>query len=622
MTDDTPPGGLLRVDLTAGTAEREPIPERWRRQYVGGKGLGARYLYDELEPGTDPLGPDNVLLFSLGPVTGLTPGHATDAVVTKSPLTGTFLDSYAGGDFPARLAGALGDCLAVLVEGESEDPVALHVADGEATLEPATDLWGLDAVETTDRLLADAPDADRRAVACIGPAGENRVRYATVASDGGDHQAGRGGAGAVLGAKRLKAVVVDGDDRADTHADTDFAGRDDSPDRDGLDALRREYDRRLAETDSGRWYGAGETMETVDFAAETGVLPTRGWSGDGTAGGDGGETDPAADLGIEAVRAAAVARERADDAVPGGFRVEADDGAEPVPRGATPISLGSNLDLADFDAVAALGGRCDRLGLDVISAGNAVAWVMHADGVDVDFGDDEAARRLLEEIATRSTPLGDDLAEGVERAAERRGNADAVPTVKAMSLSSYDPRRSPAMALAYATSDRGACHRRARPVVEEVFAVADWSPARRAAAVAAEQDLRSALWSLVVDDLAAEAFETDLGAEWLRAVGLDYDAADLRRVGERVWNLTRLFNVREGFGRADDALPMALARSGEDVGLDPAEFEAALDAYYDRRGWDEHGVPTRSTLRRLDLSDLVDDTTPVGRSSDAAACDD
>jgi aldehyde:ferredoxin oxidoreductase len=579
---------LLRVDLTAGTVEREQIPERWCRQYVGGKGLGARYLYEELDPGTDPLSADNVVLFALGPVTGLTPGDATYAVVTKSPLTGTFLDSYAGGEFPARLAGALDDCLLVLVEGESDDPVALHVEDGSAHLDPADEVWGRDVRETDAALRG---ESETRAVATIGPAGERRVRYATVASDGGDHQAGRGGAGAVLGSKRLKAVVADG------------------PRPTGLDALRSEYERRHADTASGRWFRAGETMETVDFAAETDVLPTHGWSDDA---GDGTD-DPAADLGIEAVRAAAVARERDEDAVPGGFRVATEEG-EYVPRGATPISLGSNLALDDFDAVAALGGRCDRLGVDVISAGNAVAWAIRTGEADAEFGDADAARRLLDEIATRSTPLGDDLAEGVESAAARRGGEEAVPTVKAMSLSSYDPRRSPAMALAYATSDRGACHRRARPVVEEVFAVEDWSPDRRADAVAAEQDLRSALWSLVVDDLAAEAFEADLGAEWLRAVGFDADDTALRRVGERVWTLTRLFNLREGFGREDDALPPAVARETDGAGVDPAAFETALDAYYARRGWDAEGVPTRATLRRLGLSDCVDEATPVGET--------
>ncbi|UPV75385.1 aldehyde ferredoxin oxidoreductase [Halorussus limi] len=628
---DAPPEHLLRVNLTAGRVETEPIPERWRRRYLGGKGLAARYLYDELAPGTDPLGPENVLLFALGPLSGFTPGEQRYAAVTKSPLTGTFLDSYAGGDFPAALAGALrggesrapdgrdpSRCLAVLVEGAADEPTVLRIAADGATLEPAGDLWGADAAETCAAF--DAP------VACVGPAGERGVRYATIASDGGDHQAGRGGAGAVMGSKNLKAVV---------------AGSDPPEPPDALADLREAYEARFADGETGRWQAASETVETVDFADEVGVLPTRGWSS--------GAFEGASAVGIEAVRRAAVARER-EGPIPGGFRVETEsetvtdanasaetadantsaeaantsaetgDG-ETVPRGATAISLGSGLGIADFDAVAALGGACDRLGIDVISAGNAVAWAVRAseEGVldrDLAFGDEAAARDLLGEIARRDTELGDLLARGVDAAADRYGGDDFVPTVKAMELPTYDPRGATGMALAYATSDRGACHRRARPVVEEVFATESWSDERRAETVVAEQDARSLLWSLVVDDFAGETFE-DLGATWLSAVGLDRSPADLRTAGERIWTLTRLFNVREGFDRADDELPAKLTEPleggpNEGEAIDSVEFEALLSAYYDRRGWDERGRPTRGLLERLDLLDAVDDETPVG----------
>jgi aldehyde:ferredoxin oxidoreductase len=623
-----PPDRLLRVDLSLGTVEREPVPAEWRRRYLGGKGLAARYLYDELSPGADPFGPANVLLFALGPLSGLTPGEQRYAAVTKSPLTGTFLDSYAGGDFPAVLAGALDDCIAVLVQGAADEPTVLRVRDGDATLEPAShpesgaDLWGKDAAATCEAF--DAP------VACVGPAGERGVRYATIASDGGDHQAGRGGAGAVMGSKHLKAVVAEGDPL-------------DPPDR--LADLREAYEARFADDATGRWQGASETVETVDFADAVGVLPTRGWVE--------GSFDGAGAVGVEAVRRAAIEREReADGPIPGGFRVESelrtdsregtadsgerttadadegttDDGGgttESVPRGATAISLGAGLDIADFDAVATLGATCDRLGLDVISAGNAVAWAIRASeaGVldrDLSFGDERAARDLLEEIATRETELGDLLAQGVDAAAERYGGTGLVPTVKAMELPTYDPRGSTAMALAYATSDRGACHRRARPVVEEVFATESWSHERRAEAVVAEQDARSLLWSLVVDDFAGETFE-DLGAEWLSAVGRDYAPAELRTAGQRIWTLTRLFNVREGFDRADDELPPKLTEPlqggpNEGAAIDRDEFDALLSTYYDLRGWDERGRPTEKLLDELDLRDAVDEETPVGTS--------
>jgi aldehyde:ferredoxin oxidoreductase len=576
------PDRILRVDLSTEDCESVPIPPEWRRRYVGGKGLGARYLYEELDAGTDPLGPENVLLFMLGPLSGLLPGESRYAAVTKSPLTGGFLDSYAGGEFPDALAGALGTNMGLLVTGVAERPVRIAVEDGTASVEPA-ETWGTDSVETAERF----PDAS---VACIGPAGEAGVAYATIASDAGDHHAGRGGAGAVMGAKRLKAVVARGE------APT------------GLDSLREAYAERYRDSHTGQWLRSSGTVETVDFANEVGVLSTRGW--------DDGQFEGAEDLGITAVKELAVGREYDGDS-PGGFRVETEEG-ESVPRGATAMSLGAGLGIDEFDAVAALGETCNRLGMDLITAGSAVAWAIKATEAGLldrplAFGDPDSARALLEEIATRETELGDALAGGVDAAAAAFGGDDLVPTVKAMELPAYDPRGAQSMALAYATSDRGACHRRARPVEEEVFEE-EWSPERAAAVVVREQDRRSVLWSLIVDDFVTDAFE-DLGADWLGAVELE-TAGDPRLVGERIWNLTRLFNVREGVTRADDELPRTLREpleSGPKAGeaVDPEQFEAMLDAYYRQRGWGADGRPTRAAVDRLGLDEALDGETPL-----------
>jgi len=580
MSDHAP--GVLRVDLSERRVRREPVPEPWRREFIGGKGLGARYLYDELEPGMDPLGPKNRLLFLVGPLTGRLPGEPRYAAVTKSPLTGTFLDSYAGGTFPGALAGALDGNLGLVVHGVADEPVRIEVEEGDATIH-AADEWGADTAEMATAF----PDAT---VACIGPAGEQQVAYATIASDGGEHHAGRGGAGAVMGAKGLKAVVARGEPPA------------------GLEALRDEYEERFREADVGRWLAASDTVESVDFADRVGALATRGWTGDRFEG--------AEDVGVEAVRDAAEGRERDGEAVPGGFRVDTEEG-ESVPRGATAMSLGAGLGVDDFDAVAALGERCNRAGLDVISAGSAVAWAIRAgqEGVvdlSLEFGDHAGARGLIDDIVARRTDLGDALADGVDAAAERFGGHGLVPTVKAMELPAYDPRGATSMALAYATSDRGACHRRARPVEQEPFD-GPWDPDRAAEAVISEQDRRSVLWSLIVDDFAGDVF-ADLGAEWLAAVGLDYEPEELRLAGERVWTLTRLFNVREGLTREDDALPSMLreAAGGEGHGgVDVDRFSAMLDAYYARRGWGPDGRPTRETVERVGLGDIVDAETPL-----------
>ncbi|SDZ94703.1 aldehyde:ferredoxin oxidoreductase [Haloplanus vescus] len=580
---------VIRVDLSAGRVSRERIPADWRRDFLGGKGLGARYLYDELDAGADPLGPDNRLALLLGPLSGYLPGESRFAAVTKSPLTGAFLDSYSGGSFADALAGALPDAMGLVIQGTADDPVVLTVRDGEASLSPAGDLWGADTAAVDDALDG--------AVACVGPAGEREVAYATIASDGGDHHAGRGGAGAVMGAKRLKAVAVHGTPPEPTGELADLQAR---------------YTDAYRDDDTGRWQAAGETVESVDFANEVGVLSTRGWQG--------GTFDDAADIGVEAVREASTGRENESDAVPGGFRVDTDEG-EAVPRGGTLMSLGAGLGIDDFDDVARLGATCDRLGMDVISAGNAVAWAMRATDADaldtdLDFGDADAAERLLAEIAARSTALGDTLADGVEAARDRSG-ANAVPTVKSMELPAYDPRGAAGMALAYATSDRGGCHRRARPVEREAFARDEWSTADRVATVVGAQNVRSTLWSLVVDDFAGETMWQDLGAEWLQAVDIDHDRDSLATLGERVWTLVRLFNAREGFDRDDDSLPEVFEEpmpDGPAAGrtVDREAFEAMLDAYYDARGWSPDGLPTAVTVERLGLHSVIDDETPLG----------
>ncbi|SHG73157.1 aldehyde ferredoxin oxidoreductase family protein [Halobaculum gomorrense] len=582
---------VLRVDLSAGALAFEAVPEERRRRYLGGKGLGARYLYDELSPGADPRGPENLLGFMLGPLSGALPGESRYAAVTKSPLTGAFLDSYSGGTFPDRLAGSLPDCLGVLVTGAADEPTALVVGDGEPRLESAADLTGADTVETAEAY----PDA---AVACVGPAGEREVAYATIASDAGDHHAGRGGAGAVMGSKHLKAVVAHGEATA-------------VPDE--LADLHAEYADAFAADDAGKWQTAGETLESIDFAAEVGVLPANGWRD---------TANEVGDIGIEAAAEAAVEREHPEDDVPGGFRVETDDG-ETVPRGAAPMTLGAGLGMDDFDAVAALGEACDRLGVDVITAGNAVAWAVRAGEVDFEFGDEEGARRLIGRIARRpdGDELADALAEGVDAAAERYGAGDYVPTVKSMELPAYDPRGALGMALAYATADRGGCHRRARPIEEEVFRE-DWDTARRVEAVVGAQNARAVLWSLVVDDFAGETLWDDLGAEWLDALGVPHD--DLRRVGDRVWTLVRLFNAREGFDRAADTLPPQFAEplpEGEAPAagraVDPESFERLLNAYYAARGWDNRGLPTADRCSRLDLP-----TDALDRPADRPQADD
>jgi len=578
-----PPDRLLRVDLSTATVTSERIPARWRQQFLGGKGIGARYLYAETDPETAPRDPAMPLLMMLGPLSGVLPGETRYAAITKSPLTGGFLDSYSGGTFASRLAGSLGTHMGLIITGQADQLSAIIVENGDAEVVPVPELTGADT--------ADADAAFEGGVAAVGPAGEQEVAYATIASDGGDHHAGRGGAGGVMGAKQLKAVIA----------------RNDPPE--GREALVKEYIDAYKASDVGEWRTASGTAETVNVADATGTLQTEGWQS--------GHFDGTEDIGIEAVETAANGRE--DDApFPGSYRIPTEVG-EYIPRGASAMSLGAGLGINDFNAVVTLGQTCDQLGIDLITAGNVAAWAVLAadnDLIDrsVDFGDDGALRDLITAIATRADPLADTLAEGVAAAAERYGGDELIPTVKAMDAPPYDPRRANTMALAYATSDRGACHRRSIPIEEEPFDARSWSPAQQARVVAAEQTRMSAYWCLIADSFVGEATLDDYGADLLEAIGLSYTPDELKRVGERVWTLTRLFNVREGFDREADRLPavFTMPRADDDARVNPTAFARALDAYYTIRAWDDQGRPTRSLLERLDIADIPDDTTPIG----------
>lgn len=566
----TPRDKVLRVDLSSGQVSHERIPAGWRSRYVGGKGLAARYLIGELPPGTDPLSAANVLCLAIGPVTGLLPGEQRYAVITKSPLSGAFLDAYAGGDVPGAIAGALPEHLMILITGQADEPMSLTVADGSATLSTSS-RWG----ESTKTVC----DGEAGPVACIGPAGESQVAYATIASTpGAEHHAGRGGAGAVMGSKRLKSIVVEG-----------------SP-PESLQELRATYTERYRQSPTGRWLAASGTVESVEVANATGVLAARGWSERGT--------DAASELGIAGVKRQATGREHAPSAEatgPGGFRVPTPDG-ESVPRGATAMSLGAGLSLDSFEAAAELGALCNGLGLDLISAGSAVAWAIRAaeenvitPEAELAFGDPSGARRLLERIARRADPLADRLADGVDAATAAYGGESLIPTAKGMELPAYDPRGSASMALAYATADRGGCHRRARPVEREPFE-GPYGAERAAKEVALAQNTRSLRWSLVADDFVGEILDAET-SRWLKAVGAPTDGLD--GVGERIWNLVRLFNVREGFDRSDDSITGPIDPERLSVPL-----ERMLDAYYERRGWTDNGVPTAATLERLSLTEI------------------
>lgn len=593
---------LLRVNLTDRTVETETVPQDYRDRFIAGKGLGAALLLDELEPGTDPLSPENVLLFAFGPLTGFAPGTSRYAAITKSPLTGTYVDSYSGGHFPTMFRWALPSYLGMLVEGTADEPVYLDVSGEDVTIEDASHLWGLRTDETALEF-----DGKHTKTAAIGPAGENLVRYATISSDEGTHHAGRGGVGAVMGSKNLKAVVASAD----------------GPPESDIQDLRIEHTQRLGTSDEVAWARDGGTQLIPDWTQEIGALPTHNWT-KGTVEDIDTINFDAFDPGhrtTDSCYGCPVACGHVTD-----FSGTDVDGAFPDasvgwgPEYETIGMMGSNTDITDVTGITELANRADTLGMDTISLGNVISFAMEcveAGLVDYDlsWGDAHAAAQLIEDIARRENEVGDLLAEGTKLAAERLDDdraREAAIQVKGMELPAYEPRASFGMALAYATSDRGGCHQRAWPIGGDALG-GDRDPFGTdgmADAVIEDQDANALTFSMVACDFTAYNYER--AAEWLNQLGYDVTVDALHTVGERSWTMTRLFNAREGFGRAEDEMPVRFTEPLEAGG--PADgnriteeaFETMLDEYYEQRGYDPDGVPTTSLLDRLDIQDFAE----------------
>ena len=594
---------LLRVDLTAGTVETEEIPKDYRDRFISGKGLGAALLLDEVPTGVDPLSPENTLYFMFGPLSGFAPGTSRYGAITKSPLTGTYVDSYSGGHFPAMFRFALPEHLGIAIEGEADDPVYLDVTDDGVELKDATDLWGMDTKETAAQF-----DGKFTKTACIGPAGENEVRFATITSDEGTHHAGRGGVGAVMGSKNLKAVV---------------ATAQDPPNPENIRGLKAQHTKRLGTSEDVAWARDGGTQLIPEWTQAVGALPTHNWTK--------GTVEDVDDISIDAFATGHVGTDScfgcpvacghitdfSDTDIDGAFpeaRVEWG------PEYETVGMVGANTDITDVTAITELADRADTLGMDTITLGNVLSFTMEcieAGVVDYDlgWGDAHAAAELVTDIAHRDGDLADTLAEGSQKAAEAMDDdraLEASVNVKGMELPAYDPRASYGMALAYATADRGGCHQRAWPIGSDALG-GDRDPfayEEHAAVVVDEQDENALTFSAVACDFTAYDYEKV--CEWLNELGYDVDEATLETVGERAWNMTRLFNAREGFDRDDDELPERLTEPLEDGG--PADgnaitedgFERMLDEYYQLRGWTEDGVPTEGTVERLDIDDWTE----------------
>ena len=581
-------GRQVTVDLSDGSFSSESVPVDSNDSLIGGIGVGAHALYVRTEGRIDPLSPENPLIFSTGPLTGTGIGTSGRFCVTCiSPLTSLYLQSHSGGHLGPELKYAGIDHL--YIEGKSDKPCYIYIDDGHVEVRSAAHVWGK-GVKAATRMLEDETDPEAR-VASIGPAGESLCLMATIQNDV-YRSCGRGGAGAVMGSKNLKAVVVRGTGAVDVFDPDTIAS----------------YLRQVGDTAKSRAAPFSEygTANAGILTSAAGVLPTRNFTS-GTFG-------RIRDIAGEAMKDTVWKSRRSCFSCPigcsqysvnGGVRTEG-------PEYETTFSLGSNLLNGDMNALVAANERANDLGIDTISAGVTLSWYEEAceKGLfdrDPRWGDGGHIIDMLQKMAYRKDE-GDLLADGVRRASERMGGSDYAIHVKGMELPGYDPRTCQGMAISYATSSRGACHLRAPIYVNEIFTkkLSARTLESKAAHVVELENILVVMDCLIVCRFGSRTLmQQDFGgaASLLRLVtGKEYGETELEDIAQRIVAMQRLINIRQGLTSSDDTLPERFfTQSLDGQQLDRNEFREAIGDYYSLRGWDGAGVPGKDLQKRLHI---------------------
>ncbi len=606
-------GKALRVNLTSGQHTVEDIPRQWLEEYVGGRGLGDRYLYEEMDPTVDPFSPDNKLLFVTGPLTGTpAPCGARYMVVTKGALTGAITTSNSGGFWGPELKFAGYDML--ILEGAAPKPSYLYIYDDLVEVRDASAYWGKGTAATEDGLREEVGIPQLR-IAGIGPAGENKVRFACIIND--KHRAaGRSGVGAVMGSKNLKAIAVRGTGGVDLAKPDEF--------------MQQYWAVRNVMSENAMRQGLTQvgTLSVMDLIQAFGGLPTR-------------NAQQGVFEGVEQINAAAITEKRlvANKAcfactIACGRVCRLGDESDKFmvnthprnwktalegPEYETVWGLGVDCGVDDIDAVLMGSWLCNDLGMDPISMGATLAAAMelYEKGVVTDamvemplnFGSGEALVRMTEATAYREG-FGDELAEGSKRMGDKFDHPEVFMGTKGQENPAYDPRGFQAMGVAYATCNRGACHIRAwSPGYESSGEVSPHTPVGKGEwAVGAQNE------TTVADNTGICMFAKDSGEsiEFLAALtsaatGVSYSEEDFIKIGERTWNIEKLWNLKAGFTKADDTIPQR--HLSEPFTDGPAKgvtvkLDEMLPNYYKTRGWDEAGIPSKEKLSELGLASL------------------
>lgn len=593
-------GTILRVDLTEGVIAREPLDMKAADEYVGARGLGTKYYCDEVDPNVDPFSPENKIIFMTGPLTGtVAPSAGRYNVVTKAPLTGTIGAANSGGHFGPELKYAGFD--GIIFEGKADHPVYLYINDDDVELRDASDLWGKDVHETTD-ILNDRLGEQFR-IATIAGTAERGCLYATIMNDK-NRAAGRGGLGAVMGSKNLKAIAVRGTGGVTVKRPKAF-----------LDAVANARATLAGHPVSGEGLGAYGTQILVNIINESGALPLRN-------GRDGSVYELADDTSGERLAERYLMHNKGcfGCAIACGRIVKIAEGKNKSfgegPEYEAGWSFGADCGINDLEAICHANFLCNQYSLDPITLGSTIACVMElfemgaipeSDiGFPVRFGDEDALIKLVE-MTCEGEGFGAMVAQGSYRLAEHYGHPELSMSVKKQEMPAYDARAVQGMALEYATSNRGGCHVRGYLISPEVLGVPvktdPLTTEGKAPLLKTFQDLTA-----LVDSTGMCLFTTfgiglpEIAAMYREAVGSDESDEDILLKGERIWNIEKMFNIAAGVEK--DTLPPRLLREALPSG--PAKGKVAqlydmLGEYYEVRGWDAEGVPTPEQLEKLGL---------------------
>ena len=583
---------MLEVNLSTEHIQRKAAPQELVGTYIGGKGVGARILFDRLRPKTDALGPENLLILETGPFTGLNlSGGEKLGVVFKSPQTSAFGEAYCGGYFAPAMKKTGFDY--IIVRGIAHKPVYLFVDDDTVEIRKADHLWTKDTFETEEILKQDHGKTVQ--VISIGPAGENLVKYACITHAQG-FLLGRAGVGTVMGSKKLKAIVVHGTQKREITKQNE------------VEAIKKDLNGKLKD----RGILLDGTPETLMMTQLMGALPTRNWTE--------GEFEGAEEINLDKMKEKIIVRKRSCQACIVACKNMSEVKEGPYagtqvsgPEYETLFSLGALCGNSNLESIAKANEVCNRLGMDTISAGNVIAFGMEChnkgllskkelEGVDLTFGNHEVIIAMLRKIAYREG-IGDTFAEGVKNASEKiKGSHTFAVHAKGLELPGYDPRATAEMALSYVTSDRGGCHLRSiayRPDMtgtegkvemvkdlEDYYAVCD----------------SMILCRFVTYPVVGPIYWENLAELYSLVIERPVTKADLVSTGERINNLCRMFNVREGITRKDDYLPDRFTveplQKGQFDGtvLNKETFDAMLNEYYTLRKWDMNGIPPNDSI--------------------------